>query len=342
MHVAVHYPALAEEYGLPVNMSVLVGEDKHRAFKKWIYTTNHRQPEKDLLTKEKQRQTLRLLLADAFKITEPTATQLIKDICQECPQLFSTLLPRSEQMELSGSLVDYADEADEEQVQADRAHPLPLVTGCIQPSYVRAHRDRQPRAPGPTPDLARHPCPASKRWWRQTYLEVMQDCHVTSDRGPQFVSDFWQELFAALHMKQRLSSSYHPQTDGQSERANQSLEQYLRAFINYAQDDRLDWLPIAEFSLNNQVSDSTGIRRRHRGIRPNRRFSFQVPGEAPPGRSRAPVYGTHELDAKDKDTAMHVEEESVEDALAHELEANVSFASATSPSRATRALFVES
>ena len=138
MHIAVHYPALAEEYGLPVNMNVLVGEDKHRAFKKWIYTTNHRHPEKDLLTKENQRQTLRLLLANAFKHSEPTVTKLIKDIHSACPQLFATLLPRSEQMELNGSLVDDAGEDDEEDVQADRAHPLPLVTGCIQPSYIRS------------------------------------------------------------------------------------------------------------------------------------------------------------------------------------------------------------
>ena len=83
--------------------------------------------------------------------------------------------------------------------------------------------------------------------------------HITSDRGPQFVSDFWKELCAALQVKQRLSSSYHPQTDGQSERANQSLEQYLRAFVNYAQDDWVDWIPIAEFSLNNHISESTGV-----------------------------------------------------------------------------------
>ena len=137
MHVAVHYPALAEEYGLPVNMNVLVGEDKHRAFKKWIYTTNHRHPEKDLLTKENKRQTLRLLLADAFKTTEPIATQLIKDIYCECPQLFSTLLPRSEQMHLDGSLpVD--DDEDEEDVLADDGHQLPIVTGCIRPKYMQS------------------------------------------------------------------------------------------------------------------------------------------------------------------------------------------------------------
>ncbi|KAI1007409.1 hypothetical protein K3495_g815 [Podosphaera aphanis] len=80
MHIAVHYTALAEEYGLPINMNLLVGEDKRRAFKKMICTTNHRHPEKDLLTKENLCQTIRLLLADAFKYDDPSATQLIKDI----------------------------------------------------------------------------------------------------------------------------------------------------------------------------------------------------------------------------------------------------------------------
>ncbi|KAI1002317.1 hypothetical protein K3495_g5886 [Podosphaera aphanis] len=96
MHIAVHYTALAEEYGLPVNVNVLVGEDKHRAFKKMIYTTNHRHPEEDLPTKEKPRHIIRLLLADAFKYDDPTATQLTKDIHAQCPALSTTLLLRSE------------------------------------------------------------------------------------------------------------------------------------------------------------------------------------------------------------------------------------------------------
>ena len=80
---------------------------------------------------------LRLLLADAFKITEPTVT-LIKDFYRECPQLFSTLLPRSEKVQLNGSLPVDADDEDEEDVLADDAHQLPIVTGCIHPKYVRS------------------------------------------------------------------------------------------------------------------------------------------------------------------------------------------------------------
>lgn len=55
MHIAIYYQALAKEYGLLVNFNVTIGEDKHRAFKKQIYTTNYRYLEKDLLTKESLR-----------------------------------------------------------------------------------------------------------------------------------------------------------------------------------------------------------------------------------------------------------------------------------------------
>jgi hypothetical protein len=52
--------------------------------------------------------------------------------------------------------------------------------------------------------------------------------------------------------------AFHPQTDGQTERMNAIMEQYLRAHINYVQDDWADWLPLAEFAANNQASETTG------------------------------------------------------------------------------------
>ena len=50
---------------------------------------------------------------------------------------------------------------------------------------------------------------------------------IVSDRGPQFVSKFWQSLFKILQVEIKLSSAFHPQTDGQTEWVNQVLEQYL-------------------------------------------------------------------------------------------------------------------
>jgi transposase InsO family protein len=56
---------------------------------------------------------------------------------------------------------------------------------------------------------------------------------VISDRGPQFIAKFWTHLLEMLRIPRKLSSSYHPQTDGETERTNQTLEQYLCCFINY-------------------------------------------------------------------------------------------------------------
>jgi len=57
--------------------------------------------------------------------------------------------------------------------------------------------------------------------------------HITSDRGSEFVSRFFKSLVTALQMKLHYTSGYHPKTDGQTERTNQTLEQYLRTYCNY-------------------------------------------------------------------------------------------------------------
>ncbi|KAJ2966536.1 hypothetical protein NUW54_g13776 [Trametes sanguinea] len=81
---------------------------------------------------------------------------------------------------------------------------------------------------------------------------------VISDRGPQFVSRFLKALYELLGIKGNPSTPYHPQTDGQTERVNQEIEQYLRIFINHRQNDWVRWLPIAEFCYNDRVHASTG------------------------------------------------------------------------------------
>lgn len=80
---------------------------------------------------------------------------------------------------------------------------------------------------------------------------------IISDRGPVFRSKFWISLLSKLKVTSKLSSAFHPETDGQTERVNQCLEQYLRCYINYSQDDWVTYLPIAEFSYNNSMSTST-------------------------------------------------------------------------------------
>ena len=59
---------------------------------------------------------------------------------------------------------------------------------------------------------------------------------IISDRGPQFAAGLIQELNEMLGIKSKLSMAFHPQTDGQTERVNQELEQYLRMFIDHRQE----------------------------------------------------------------------------------------------------------
>ena len=79
---------------------------------------------------------------------------------------------------------------------------------------------------------------------------------IVSDRGSQFTSRFWESLHEALGTKLNFSTAYHPQTDGQTERVNQILEDMLRAC---ALDYGKSWdknLPYAEFSYNNSYQAS--------------------------------------------------------------------------------------
>ena len=79
---------------------------------------------------------------------------------------------------------------------------------------------------------------------------------ITSDRGPQFISKFWRTLCQKLGITIALSTAFHPQSDGKTERANALTEQYLRAYTSYHQEDWADWLPLAEFTGNSGYSES--------------------------------------------------------------------------------------
>jgi hypothetical protein len=82
---------------------------------------------------------------------------------------------------------------------------------------------------------------------------------IISDRGTQFAAKFTAELNKLLGIDTALSTAYHPQTDGQTERTNQELEQYLRLYTNFMQSDWSEWLSQAEFSYNNRLHSSTGF-----------------------------------------------------------------------------------
>jgi len=82
-------------------------------------------------------------------------------------------------------------------------------------------------------------------WWLHGLPES-----IISDRGPQFAAGLMRELNKMLGIKTKLSMAFYPQTNGQTERMNQELEQYLRMFIDHCQDHWPEWLGTAEFAYN--------------------------------------------------------------------------------------------
>jgi len=83
--------------------------------------------------------------------------------------------------------------------------------------------------------------------------------NIVSDRDPRFTSRFWQTLQEALGTKLRLSSTYHPQIDGQSERTIQSLEDFLRTCVLDHLGSWNEVLPLVEFTYNNSYQASIGM-----------------------------------------------------------------------------------
>jgi transposase InsO family protein len=81
---------------------------------------------------------------------------------------------------------------------------------------------------------------------------------IVSDRDSKFTSHFWASVMEHLQTSLKLSSAYHPQTDGQTERTNRTLEQMLRHYVDYEQTNWDKYLPFAEFAYNSSVQVSTG------------------------------------------------------------------------------------
>ncbi|KAH7557890.1 reverse transcriptase [Bipolaris maydis] len=78
-----------------------------------------------------------------------------------------------------------------------------------------------------------------------------------TDRDKLFTSKYWNTFLAKLGVKKKLSTSFHPETDGQTERTNQTLEQYLRMYANKLQDNWVELLPTAQLAYNSTRSTTT-------------------------------------------------------------------------------------
>ncbi|KAJ3687163.1 hypothetical protein LUZ61_016327 [Rhynchospora tenuis] len=105
----------------------------------------------------------------------------------------------------------------------------------------------------------KHPFTASQV--AQVFLDNVYRLHglpknLVSDRDPIFTSNFWRELMTKIGIQLNLSTSYHPQSDGQTERLNQCVEQFLRCMIFDQQKQWCRWLPLAEYWYNTTYQQS--------------------------------------------------------------------------------------
>ena len=82
---------------------------------------------------------------------------------------------------------------------------------------------------------------------------------ITSDRDKLFTSNYWRTLIAGIGTRLRMSTAYHPETDGQTERTNQIMEQYLRHYVSFRQDNWVTLLPMAQLAYNNNESSTTEL-----------------------------------------------------------------------------------
>ena len=79
---------------------------------------------------------------------------------------------------------------------------------------------------------------------------------IITNQSSLFISKFWFLLCYFLEIKKKLSTAFHPQTNSQTKRQNSTIEEYLRAFVNWKQNNWAHLLPIAEFAYNNAKNAS--------------------------------------------------------------------------------------
>lgn len=121
---------------------------------------------------------------------------------------------------------------------------------------------------------------------------------------------FWDKLCKRLAIKSRLSTAFYPESDGQTEKANGEMEQFLRSYVSYLQLDWAEWLPMAEFSANNARSETTGSTPFVANCGQHPRMGFEPPSDTPrPSYQQPQVLRVNEFVSDMDDLTTHLREE---------------------------------
>ena len=132
-------------------------------------------------------------------------------------------------------------------------------------------------------------------------------CSIVSDRGSQFISHLWKRICQRRRIKIKLSSAQHPETDGQTEIYNKQVKNYLRHYVDYLQDDWVDYLPDAELAGNSANHSAIGMSPffANHGYHP--RTGFEPPGTYE-GRGKAEVEYADKIVARTEAIQEHLRE----------------------------------
>ncbi|KAM3548776.1 hypothetical protein ARSEF4850_009223 [Beauveria asiatica] len=145
-----------------------------------------------------------------------------------------------------------------QQISVDFMTELPARTD-EQPRYLMVITDRLSKFVQleAMTSMAAEDCAARflSCWWRFHGFPSQ----LISDRGSDWVGEFWRTICRLTGTEQLLSTAYHPQTDGGTERANQEVQAVLRVLVSYSQFDWSQQLPMAQWALNNRDSSVTGM-----------------------------------------------------------------------------------
>ena len=186
----------------------------------------------------------------------PKMNERIIDFVRSCPKCQQNKASRHQPYGLTSPLeLPYA---PWQSIAMDFITELPLSDNCDQLWVVidrftkMAHFLPLPRDGKTATDLARV---FAREVWKYHGLPT----DIVSDRDSRFTSEVWKEFLRISDIRPRMSTAFHPQTDGQTERLNQTIEAYLRAFVSREQDDWVTLLPMAEFAYNNSVTMGNGI-----------------------------------------------------------------------------------
>ena len=133
---------------------------------------------------------------------------------------------------------------------------LPLSSGCVNLMVIK---DRLSKSTILVPLEKIEADDVAWAFVREVYRLHGLPRSITSDRGTQFVSELWGRVCKLLGVQRNLSTAFHPQTDGLTERANSDIEVVARTYANQAQDNWATLTPILELMLNTRTSSTTGV-----------------------------------------------------------------------------------